>query len=200
MFRTYNLPWVLKVYIILQNVYAHYATPHSETTDFSENACIASILRVFIAHTGLLGLVAAPAAFVSVLSRRQTLEFQCHVLAHMTVHTGVVLLLQNGMLTCEHTCYMLQFCSCYIFYFIWQQVHTNKSLVVAVTLVLMTCCVGMSLLPLCFSKAWKSNMHVNQYALAIIFSGEASGLLAYCVHTSIETIATLGATFKLYQI
>lgn len=200
MFRTYNLPWALKVYIIVQNLYAHHAAPRTETGDFSENACTATIMRVFVAHTGLLCLAVGPAAFVSVLSRRQTLEFQCHVLAHMTVHAGLVLLLQTSMLTCEHVCYMLQFCSCYVFYFIWQEVHANNTLVVPITLVLIACCVGMSLIPLCFSKAWMSDMHVNQYALAIIFSGEASGLLAYCVHTTIETISTIGATLKLYQI
>lgn len=199
MFRTYNLPWYLKAGIILQNVYAHHANPES-TLAYSEHVCHTNLLRVFVAHTALVCLAAAPAAFVSVLSRRQTLEFQCQVLAHMTTQAILLLLMQRSFLSCEHVCYAQQFCASYIFYFMWQEVRANVALLTPSPLVSLVCIIGMVVIPVCFSKAWNADLHVNRYVLAIVFSGEACGMLAYCMHATINSIATLGARLNLYDM
>ena len=200
MLRTYNLPWILKAYIILQNVYAHHYMTSSSTPDVSEATCQQSLMRVFEACTGLVFLSIGPAAFVSVPSRRQTLEFQCHVLAHMTVQAGLLILLHRRVIACEHVCYMIQFCSCYIFYFIYREVRSRTTLVVFSPLMYLSSFVGMILIPLCFSKAWTSDMHVNKFVLIIIFSGEACGVLAYCMHAAIEHVAAFGAKLNLYHM
>ena len=207
MLRTYNLPWLLKLLIIMQNVYAHFATSRhaspdasSATTDASEESCYSSMLRVFVACTGLLLLAVFPSLVVSVQSRRNTLCFQCTVLAHMTIQTSILLLLQKHLLSCENTCYVMQFCSCYIFYYIWQEVRRDRTLLAASPLVHVLCYLGMIVVPICFSKAWVSDMHVNQYVLGIIFTGEVCGVLACVVHYCIECLTTAATAINGFSI
>ena len=76
--KTYSLPWMLRAYLILQNIVVHKIFAYNDQIDITniESTCTRQMTRVLLLTCVVEHLITCPSLFVSVQDREKTLKFQ----------------------------------------------------------------------------------------------------------------------------
>lgn len=179
MYCTYTLPWYWKALIVAYDLCRCFLLPATEQRPSTD--VFNTTLNVFFVQ-GMLSLVLiAPSLCLSVGDRVHTNVFVSEMLLLLCAYLLLISSIRDAVVSAEHACFCLQFCSCYFFFCFFQATSSNRHLLLAHKVVKYSSLSGMCLFPVLYSHLLQDCMHLSPYVLVFAFSGEVSGCLCACV-------------------
>jgi hypothetical protein len=79
-------------------------------------------------------LLMAPSVCLSMADRVQTNAFCSEMLLRLSLYLLLIRSMRTGLVSAEHVCFSLQFCSCYLFFCYFHATSKNGSLLLGHTL------------------------------------------------------------------
>jgi len=174
----YTLPWYAKAGLVVYDVIRCWLVK-KEPTIADEQSVYNSTYSVFALQAMILLMLMAPSACLSVAERVQTNRFCCNVLSLLSIYLLVIKCMRKGLVSTEHTCFLLQFGSCYCFFFFYELVGKTPQLLVGRNVVRVISAAGIFVFPLLYSHIIPNCMHVSPYALAFVFSAEVCACIGF---------------------
>jgi hypothetical protein len=181
MFCFHTLSWYCKGSVIAYDVFRCLLLRKVVSQTLSSGSVLEATFSVFGLQAMVAVLLLAPSVVLSVADRVQTNAFCSQMLLLLSLYLLLIRGMRTGLVSAEHACFSLQFCSCYLFFCYFHAASKNHSLLLghrAVRLASMAC---MFLFPVLYSHLLQDCMHVSPYALVFVFSGEVSGCVCACV-------------------
>jgi len=179
MFCFYTLPWYCKGFVVAYDEFRCFLL----RKDVSEVLLPGTVLETTFSAFGLQAMVAVLLMATSVClieaDRVQTNAFCSEMLLRLSLYLLLIRSMRTGLVSAEHVCFSLQFCSCYLFFCYFHATSKNGSLLLGHSDVKLTNLECMFLLPVVYSHLLQDCLHVSPYALVLVFSCEVSG----CVYT-----------------
>lgn len=174
----YTLPWYAKAGLVVYDVIRCWLVK-KEPTIADEQSVYNSTYSVFALQAMILLMLMAPSACLSVAERVQTNRFCCNVLSLLSIYLLVIKCMRKGLVSSEHTCFLLQFGSCYCFFCFYELVGKTPQLLVGRNVVRVISAAGIFVFPLLYSHIIPNCMHVSPYALAFVFSAEVCACIGF---------------------
>ena len=136
-------------------------------------------MGVFALQTMLALLLMAPSLCLSVSERVRTNKFCSEMLLLLSLYSLVIWAMRANEVSAANACFLLQFCSCYLFFCYYHAVSTHSCLLLGHRVVGVMSVVCMFLFPVLYSQQ-QDCMHVSPYVLVFLFAGEVSGCVCAC--------------------
>lgn len=185
MYCTHTLPWYWKALVIAYDLCKCLMLGH---TDLPPSKPVASQAVVFHAGLSVFFLQAmvslvliAPSMCLSVRNRLLTNVFVSEMLLLLAANMLLIRSMGQGVVSAEHACFCLQFCSCYFFFCYYHAVSRDHKLLLGSNVVKVCSIAAMCLFPVLYSHLLQDCMHLSRYVLLFAFSGEVSGCVCLCV-------------------
>jgi hypothetical protein len=177
MYCTYTLPWYWKALIVAYDLCKCFLLrdPERSTASVFDTA-----LNVFFLQAMLSLVLVAPSLCLSVADRVQTNVFVSEMLLLLAAYLLLIRSMGRGVVSAEHACFCLQFCSCYCFFCYFHATASNRKLLLGSNVVKWCSLGGMCVFPVCYSHLLQDCMHLSPYVLVFAFSGEVSGWACAC--------------------
>lgn len=181
----YTMPWYCKGMVIAYDVFKCFllrrrpAEPTVETSQTFET--FESTTGVFGVQAMIVLLLLAPSLVLSVQDRVKTSLFCGHMLLLLSTYLLLIRAMRAGHVSAEHICFVLQFGSCHMFCFFYENSQRRRKVLVGSSAVALTSLACLFAFPLLYSHMLQNCMHVSPYALGFVFSGEICGCIAFCV-------------------
>jgi len=180
MFCTYTLPWYWKGLIVAYDLYKCFVRVNTE--EQTNTALVSQFtLNVFYIQTMFSLVLVAPSLCLSVANRVETNNFVSEMVLLLASYLLLIRFMQHSVISMEHTCFCLQFCSCYFFYCFHHSISDHVRLLLGKKIVSICSIASMILFPVFYSHLLKNCMHLSPYVLVFAFSGEISGFLCTCI-------------------
>lgn len=177
MYCTYTLPWFWKALIVAYDLCKCFLLQNPERSPAS---VLHTTLSVFFLQAMLCLVLVAPSLCLSVADRVKTNVFVSEMLLLLAAYLLLIRCMARGVVSPEHACFSLQFCSCYCFFCFFHATSGNRKLLLGSGVVKWCSLGGMCLFPLCYSHLLQDCMHLSPYVLVFAFSGEVSGWACAC--------------------
>jgi len=97
----------------------------------------------------------------------------------LSLYSLVIWAMRANEVSAANACFLLQFCSCYLFFCYYHAVSTHSCLLLGHRVVRAVSGVCMILFPVLYSQQ-QDCMHVSPYVLVFLFAGEVSGCVCAC--------------------
>jgi hypothetical protein len=178
MFCLFTLPWYCKGFVVSYDVVR--CLLHRAALEPAPDSVLEKTVSVFGLQTMLAVLLLAPSVCHSVADRVKTNAFCSEIALLLSLYLLLIRGMRTGLVSEEHACFALQFCSCYLFCCFWLATKNHRGLLVCGGLVQLASAVGMVLFPVLYSHLLQDCMHVSPYALVFVFAGEISGCFCVC--------------------
>ena len=174
----YTLPWYAKAGLVVYDVIRCWVV-QKDSIVADEQSVYSSTYSVFGLQAMILLMLIAPSVCLSVADRVQTNRFCCNVLSLLSIYLLLIKCMRRGIVSTEHTCFLLQFGSCYCFFCFYELVGKTPQLLVGRNVVRATSAVGIFVFPVLYSHIIPNCMHVSPYALAFVFSAEVCACISF---------------------
>jgi hypothetical protein len=182
MFCLFTLPWYCKGFVVTYDVLR--CLLYSKAPELVPGAAVGTMLEKTISVVALQTMIAvlllAPSVCHSVADRVKTNTFCSQIALLLSVYLLLIRCMRTGLVSAEHACFALQFCSCYLFCCFWQATKKHRGLLVGGGMVQLASAAGMVIFPVLYSHLLQDCMHVSPYALVFVFAGEVSGCICVC--------------------
>jgi hypothetical protein len=178
MFVVFTLPWYWKAFVVIYDVLR--CVLFGDEGEFASTNVVDNMMRVLCLQTMIAALLLAPSLVHSVADRVKTNVFCSEMALLLGLYLLVVRLMRLGIVSAEHACFCLQFCSCYLFCCLKQATTRHRGLLVGSRFVKLASVACMVVFPVVYSHLLRDCMHVSPYALVFVFSGEVSGCVCAC--------------------
>jgi hypothetical protein len=178
MFCLFTLPWYCKGFVVAYDVVR--CLLYRAALEPAPGAVLEKTVGVFGVQTMIAVLLLAPSVCHSVADRVKTNAFCSEIALLLSLYLLLIRGMRTGLVSAEHACFALQFCSCYLFCCFWQATKKHRGLLVGGGVVQLVSVAGMVLFPVLYSHLLQDCMHVSPYALVFVFAGEVSGCLCVC--------------------
>jgi hypothetical protein len=189
MFCLFTLPWYCKGFVVAYDVVR--CLLHRAALEPAPDTVLEKTVSVFGLQTMLAVLLLAPSVCHSVADRVKTNAFCSEIALLLSLYLLLIRGMRTGLVSVEHACFALQFCSCYLFCCFWLATKNHRGLLVGGGLVQLASDAGMVLFPVLYSHLLQDCMHVSPYALIFVFAGEVSGCICVCATQSIVLFESL---------
>jgi hypothetical protein len=178
MFCLFTLPWYCKGFVVAYDVVR--CLLHTTASEPAPGTVLEKTVIVFGLQTMIAVLLLAPSVCHSVADRVKTNAFCSEIALLLSLYLLLIRGMLTGLVSAEHACFALQFCSCYLFCCFWLAMNKHRGLLVGGGLVQLASVAGMVLFPVLYSHLLRDCMHVSPYALVFVFACEVSGCLCVC--------------------
>lgn len=189
MFCLFTLPWYCKGFVVAYDVVR--CLLHNTASEPAPGTVLEKTVSVFGLQTMIAVLLLAPSVCHSVADRVKTNAFCSEIALLLSLYLLLIRGMRTGLVSAEHACFALQFCSCYLFCCFWLATRNHRGLLIGGGLVQLASAVGMVLFPVLYSHLLQDCMHVSPYALVFVFAGEASGCVCICATQVLVAIECL---------
>ena len=177
MFCVHTLPWYCKAAVVSYDVCRCVLIRRG--TSQSAPPVITTTMGVFALQTMLALLLMAPSLCLSVSERVRTNTFCSEMLLLLSLYSLVIWAMRANEVSAANACFLLQFCSCYLFFCYYHAMSTHSCLLLGHRVVRAVSVVCMFLFPVLYSQQ-QDCMHVSPYVLVFLFAGEVSGCVCAC--------------------
>lgn len=191
MFCLYTLPWYCKAGIIAYDALKCWQQRRAQTAATSTLDVHSTTIWIFCAQTVLALVLLGPSLCLSVSDRIRTNVFVSEMLLLLGSYILLIGGMRIGVVSPEHACFCLQFCSCYFFFCYVNAVSRNKKLLLASSVIRWCAVLAMLFFPVMFSHLPRDCMHLSPHVLVFLFSGELSACLCTLISHAINGVESV---------
>lgn len=185
MYSFFTLPWYCKGVIIAYDVFRCLVlrkdVAKTQDAPLAVDTLFDTTMHVFVMQALLAMVLLAPSLCLSVSDRLQTNTFVSEMMLLLGVYALCISAMRSRMVSPEHVCFSLQFCSAYFFFCYFKASHRPK-LLLGHGMVKLASLLAMCVFPVLYGPLLEDCMHLSPYVLVFVFSGELSG----CVCTGVS--------------